>query len=43
MAADYPKATFAQVAKRVVPRGFGKTKTSVTFREEGRRMFNLAR
>jgi hypothetical protein len=42
-AADYPKESFQQVAKRVVPRGFGKTKTSVAFEREARRMFNLAR
>jgi hypothetical protein len=42
-AADYPKESFQQVAKRVVPRGFGKTKTSAAFEREARRMFNLAR
>jgi len=42
-AADYPKESFAQIAKRVVPRGFGKTKTSAGFKREARRLFNLAR
>lgn len=41
-APDYPKETFAQIAKRVVPRGFGKSKTSAAFKKEAQRMFNLA-
>jgi len=40
---DYPKETFEQIAKRVVPRGFGKSKTSEAFRKESRRMFDMAR
>jgi hypothetical protein len=40
-ACDHPKATFAQIAKRVVPRGFDKT--SAVFKKEARRVFNLAR
>jgi len=43
MAADYPKESFEQVAKRVVPRGFGRTKTGAAFKKEAQRMFNLAR
>lgn len=43
MAADYPKESFVQITRRVVPRGFGKTKTSAAFKKEARRMFNLAR
>jgi hypothetical protein len=43
MAADYPNETFAQIAKRVVPRGFGRTKTSEAFKREAKRMFDLAR
>jgi len=40
---DEPSATFEQVAKKVVPRGFGKSKTSAAFKRESRKMFNLAR
>lgn len=40
---DYPKETFEQITKRVVPRGFGKSKTSAAFKKEARKMFNLAR
>jgi hypothetical protein len=42
-AAGYPKESFEQVAKRVVPRGFGKTKTSAAFKKEARKMYDLAR
>jgi len=42
-AADYPKERFGQVAKRLVPRGFGRTRTSAAFKIEAQRMFNLAR
>jgi len=31
------------IAKRVVPKGFGKTKTSAAFRREARKSFDLAR
>jgi len=31
------------IAKRVVPKGFGKSKTSARFKQEARRMFYLAR
>jgi hypothetical protein len=40
---DYPKETFEQITKRVIPRGFGNAKTSEAFRKEARKMFNLAR
>jgi hypothetical protein len=43
MAADHPKESFAQIAKRVVPRGFGRTKTSGAFRREARKMFDPTR
>jgi hypothetical protein len=41
-ACDYPKKTFEQITKRVVPRGFGKSKTSEAFRKEARKTFDLA-
>jgi hypothetical protein len=40
-ARDYPMATFAHIAKRVIPRGFQKM--SVAFKREARKIFNLAR
>ena len=40
---DEPSATFEQVAKKVVPRGFGKSTTSAAFKKEARKMFDLAR
>jgi hypothetical protein len=43
MAAGYLNETFEQIAKRVVPRGFGNTKTSAAFKREARKMFDLAR
>jgi hypothetical protein len=39
---DDPSATFAQIAKQVVPHGFGKSKSSAAFKREARKMFNLA-
>jgi hypothetical protein len=42
-ACDYPKENFEQITKRVVARGFGKSKTSAALRKEARKMFNLAR
>ena len=42
-ACDYPKENFEQIAKRVVPRGSGKLKTSGVFRKEARKMFDSAR
>lgn len=39
---DEPSATFERIAKQVVPRGFGKSKTSAAFKKEARKMFNLA-
>jgi hypothetical protein len=41
VANDYPKESFVQVAKRVMPRGC--IKASAVFKREARRMFNLAR
>jgi|HubBroStandDraft_6_1064221.scaffolds.fasta_scaffold12814_5 hypothetical protein len=32
-ACDYPKETFEQITKRVVPRGFGKAKTSAALKK----------
>ena len=40
---DEPSATFEQIARTVVPRGFGKSKSSAAFKREARKMFNLAR
>jgi hypothetical protein len=40
---DEPNATFAQIAKQVVPRGFGKSNSGASFKREARKMFNLAR
>jgi hypothetical protein len=33
----------AEIAKLVVPRGFGKSKTATAFKREARKMFKLAR
>jgi len=41
VANDYPKESFMQAAKRVMPRGW--IKASVAFKREARRIFNLAR
>jgi hypothetical protein len=41
-ACDYPEENFKQITKRVLPRGFGKLKTSVAFRNEARKMCGLA-
>ena len=43
MAVDYPRESFAMIAKRVVPKGFGKSKTSARFKQEAKRHFYLAR
>jgi hypothetical protein len=42
-ACDQPSATFAQIAKRLVPRGFGKSTSGGAFKKEARKMFDLAR
>ena len=42
-ACDHPKETFEQIAKRLVPRGFGRSKTHVVFEKKARKMFDLAR
>jgi hypothetical protein len=41
MAADYPNETFAQIAKRVMPRGW--IKASAALKREARKMYDLAR
>jgi hypothetical protein len=43
IAADYPKESFAQIANRVAPRGFGNTQASAAFKKEARKMYNLAK
>jgi hypothetical protein len=43
MAADHPRESFELIAKPVVPKGFGKPKSSAAFKREARRMFDLAR
>jgi hypothetical protein len=43
MAVDYPRESFSMIAKRVVPKGFGKAKTSARFKQEAKRHFYLAR
>jgi hypothetical protein len=43
MAADHPGESFEQITKRLLPRGFGKSKTAAAFKREARRMFDLAR
>jgi hypothetical protein len=43
MAVDYPRESFEMIAKRVVPKGFGSSKTSAAFKNEARKMFDLAR
>jgi len=43
VACDEPSMTFEWVAKRMVPRGFGKSKSSAAFKKEARNMFSLAR
>ena len=42
-ACDYPKETFEQIAKRLLPKGFGKSRTRAVFEEQARKMFKLAR
>jgi hypothetical protein len=43
MAADHPHESFERITKRLLPRGFGRSKTATAFEHEARRMFNLAR
>ena len=40
-ALDSPKASFAEVVKKVVPKGFAQA--SIVFKREARRMYDLAR
>jgi len=42
-ACDEPSATFEQIAEQVVSRGFGKSKSSAAFKQEARKVFDLAR
>jgi hypothetical protein len=42
MAADFPRENFEQITKRLLPRGFGKSKTAAAFEREARKMCNLA-
>jgi hypothetical protein len=42
-AVDHPRESFEMISKRIVPKGFGKSKSSVAFRKEARKMFDLAR
>jgi hypothetical protein len=41
-ACHYPEATFEQITKRLVARGFGNTKASVAFKKAAKNMFSLA-
>ncbi len=34
MAVDYPRENFVMIAKRVLPKGFGKSKTATAFKKE---------
>ena len=43
MAVDHPRESLEMITKRVVPKGFGNSKTSARFKQEARRMFYLAR
>ncbi|HWO37418.1 MAG TPA: hypothetical protein VNO32_52240 [Candidatus Acidoferrum sp.] len=43
LAADYPHESFEQITKRLLPHGFGRSKTAAAFEREARRMFSLAR
>ena len=43
MAADHPHDSFEQITTRLLPRGFGRSKTAAAFEREARRMFKLAR
>jgi hypothetical protein len=40
---DYPKLSFNQVAKNVVPRGFGKGPAAKQFTKDAREIFNQER
>jgi hypothetical protein len=43
MAADCPPENFEQISKRLLPRGFGKSKTAAVFKREARKLYNLSR
>jgi hypothetical protein len=42
LAADHPHESFEQITKRLLPRGFGRSRTAAAFEREARKMFNLA-
>jgi hypothetical protein len=41
-ARHYPEATFEQITKCLVARGFGKTKASAAFKKAAKNMFSFA-
>jgi hypothetical protein len=43
MAADHPHESFEQITKRLLPRGFGRSKTAPAFKREAKKMYDLAR
>jgi hypothetical protein len=43
MACDYPRESFEMITKRLLPRGFGKSKSVGAFKKEAKKMFDLAR
>jgi hypothetical protein len=43
MATDHPRETFDMIAKRVLPRGFGRLKSTAALKREAPKMFDLAR
>jgi hypothetical protein len=43
VSADHFHESFEQITKRLLARGFGRSKTATAFEHEARRMFNLAR
>jgi hypothetical protein len=40
---DNPKLTFVQVAKKILPRGFGKGSSAKQLRKEAKEVFDLER
>jgi len=40
---DFPQESFAKIAKRLLPGGFGRSKTGAALKQEAQRMYNLAR
>jgi hypothetical protein len=43
MACDYPRESFEMITKRLLPRGFGKSKSVGVFKKQAKKMFDLAR